>query len=126
MMTGQPIPDEVRRFLLARRFTVPHVEAVLLMRREPERLWDAARLGARLYVAPQVAASVLAALAEIGLIAGTQEGFRYAPADAAMQAMIDRLEDVYAKNLVEVARLIHSTRSRTAEEFAAAFRFRKE
>lgn len=126
MMTGQPIPDDVRRFLLARHLTVPHVEAILLMRREPEPPWDAARLAARLYVALQVATSVLADLAGISLVEKTDAGFRYAPADAPTQALIARLEEVYAKNLVEVARLIHSTRDRSAEEFAAAFRFRKE
>lgn len=125
-MTGEPIPDDVRRFLLARHLTVPHVEAILLMRRDPGRLWDAAGLAARLYVAPPVAASVLAELVDIGLAAGSDGGVRYAPADAETRTLIDRLDEVYAKNLVEVARLIHSTRDRTAEEFAAAFRFRKE
>ena len=32
-MAGQPIPDDVRRFLLARPLGVPLVEAVMLMRR---------------------------------------------------------------------------------------------
>ena len=125
-MTGDPIPDDVRRFLLARPLTVPHVEAILLMRREPERRWDAAGLAARIYVAPPVAASVLADLGTLGLAANEDDRFRYAPADAAMSALIARLDEAYAKNLVEVARLIHASRDRTAEQFAAAFRFRKE
>jgi hypothetical protein len=126
MMAGEPIPDDVRRFLLARHLTVPHVEAILLMRREARRTWDATGLAARLYVTPQVATTVLRDLCESGLVANADEGFRYAPPDAATQALIDRLDEVYAKNLVEVARLIHSTRDRSAEGFAAAFRFRKE
>lgn len=125
-MAGQPIPDDVRRFLLARPLGVPHVEAVLLMRREPERGWNAAELAARLYVAPPVAASVLATLAGLALVVESDGGFRYGPADPAIGALIGRLDEIYARNLVEVARLIHSTRDRTAEEFAAAFRFRKE
>lgn len=125
-MTGEPIPDDVRRFLLARHLTVPHVEAILLMRREPERPWDAMRLASRLYVTRDVATKVIADLGAIGLVASAPEGARYAPADREMQGLIDRLDEVYARNLVEVARLIHSTRDRTAEEFAAAFRFRKE
>jgi hypothetical protein len=126
MMAGDPIPDDVRRFLMARRLTVPHVEAILLLRREPQRTWDDARLAARLYVAQGTAASVLTDLGSIGLLADAPGGVRYDPADPATAALIDRLDETYAKNLVEVARLIHSTRDRSAEEFAAAFRFRKE
>lgn len=125
-MAGDPIPDDVRRFLLARHLTVPHVEAILLLRREPKRSWDAARLAARLYVAQSLAASLLSELGGIGLVADAGDGVRYAPAEPAVAALIDRLDEIYAKNLVGVARLIHSTRDRTAEEFAAAFRFRKD
>jgi hypothetical protein len=128
-MAGDPIPDDVRRFLLAKRLSVPHVEAILLMRREPHRQWDAARLALRLYVGQGVAAAVLSDLGEIGLAAPDatgEEGMRYRPADGAIAALMDRLDQVYAKYLVDVTRLIHSTRDRTAEEFAAAFRLRKD
>jgi hypothetical protein len=39
---------------------------------------------------------------------------------------VDRLAGVYARHVVEVAELIHSTSDRKAQRFADAFRWRKE
>jgi hypothetical protein len=53
-------------------------------------------------------------------------GYRYAPADAGLRERIDRLADVYATHLVEVTHLIHSSLDRKAQQFADAFKWRKD
>ncbi|HJT97097.1 MAG TPA: hypothetical protein VJ696_02190 [Rhodanobacteraceae bacterium] len=128
-MVGEAIPDDLRRFLLASSLSVPHVEAILLMRRDPARAWDGARLAARLYIAERTVGDVLAELARMRLVAAageTGKEYRYAPATPELAVLIDRLDETYSKHLVEVTRLIHSVRDQTAERFAAAFRFREE
>lgn len=128
-MIGDAIPDDLRRFLLASSLSVPHVEAVLLMRRDSGVAWDSARLAARLYIAEKTAADVLADLLRLDLAASVGEAakeYRYAPSTPELAIVIDRLDEIYSKHLVEVTRLIHSVRDQTAERFAAAFRFREE
>ena len=47
-------------------------------------------------------------------------------AEMALRELIDRLAELYAKHLVEVTHLIHSTLDRKAQKFADAFRLRKD
>ena len=49
-MAGSHIPDEVRRFLLGAIPSVPHLEALLLVRAEAVEPWTAALLARRLYI----------------------------------------------------------------------------
>jgi hypothetical protein len=43
-----------------------------------------------------------------------------------LRERIDALADLYAKHLVEVTLLIHSTLDRKAQQFADAFKLRKD
>ena len=54
-----PIPDGVRRFVLTSIPTVPHLETLLLLWREPGSGWTAEDIARRLYV-PVGAAQALA------------------------------------------------------------------
>ena len=45
-MTGDPVPPDVHRFLLTSALSVPHIETILLMRREPTS-WASALVGKR-------------------------------------------------------------------------------
>jgi hypothetical protein len=120
------IPDGVRRFLIGVIPSVPHLEALLLLHSAPGRAWDAETLAARLYVSAAVAADVLAHLRRRGLAVPQDGGMRYAPRDETLAIVVDELAGVYARNVVEVAELIHSSSDRKARRFADAFRLRKE
>jgi hypothetical protein len=120
------IPDGVRRFLLGAVPTVPHLEALLLLRGTMHQAWSADALAARLYVDVAVAARLLADLRQRGLAAQRDGGMQYAPRDSALAAVVDELAGVYARHVVEVAELIHSSSDHKARRFADAFRLRKE
>lgn len=134
-MTSSELPAEVRRFILTSIPSVPFLEAVLLLRGEPARAWNAAQLARRLYVSEGTAADLLGQLRASGIAAdgqGDAEGegegpncARYAP-EPELAARIDELAEVYARDLVGVSSLIHSRIDRRAQRFADAFRFRKE
>ena len=124
-MTAATIPGDVRRFLLAAVPTVPHLEALLLLRGRPGP-WSLPQLCSRLYVDAADATTLLEDLAESGLVASGDEGFGYAPADAELAATVDALAALYARQTVAVAELIHSSSDRKAQRFADAFRLRKE
>lgn len=126
-MTSSELPADVRRFILTSIPSVPFLEAVLLLRAEPQRPWDAAQLARRLYVPERTAAELLEDLRASGVGVDGQPGgaIRYGPPDE-LRGLLDRLADAYAHDLVTVTGLIHSRIDRRAQQFADAFRFRKE
>lgn len=125
-MTAPHISDEVRRFLLGAIPSVPHLEALLLLHADPARGWDAAALAGRLYLDPARAAALLADLVRAELAVADDGGYRFATADPALAAVVGELARVYARHVVAVAELIHSTPDRRARRFADAFLLRKD
>jgi hypothetical protein len=121
----QPIPDDVRRFILASVPSIPFLEAMLLMRAEPQAQWDAAAIARRLYIPAGRGEELVAQLAEAGLAASTESGLRWQP-EADLGGVVDRLAALYAEDLVGVTELIHSRQERRAQQFADAFRLRKK
>lgn len=125
MKTPELTPD-VRRFILTSLPSVPYLEAVLLLRAEPERAWDGALLARRLYVPERRGAELLAQLRESGVAGEAGQGaIRYAPA-AELATVLESVAAAYAADLVTVSSLIHSRKDRRAQQFADAFRFRKD
>ena|SRR5690349_3698038 len=129
-MPRAKIPEDVRRFILTSVPSVPYLEAILLLRVDPGAGWDVPRLAARLYVAERQAAEVLSALAAAGIARGEDQGetalFYYAPGDGELRERLDALAQAYSANLVEVTDLIHSRIDKRAQQFADAFRLRKD
>lgn len=129
-MSYQPIPEDVRRFVLTSVPSVPFLEAMLLLRADPDQQWDSTLLANRLYIRERVASDLLADLHTAGIARPCPPPLAhchcYGPASAALRERIDRLADVYARQLVDVTHLIHSTLERKAQQFADAFRLRKD
>lgn len=125
-MSDPELSADLRRFILTSIPSVPYLEAVLLLRAEPEKEWDASQLARRLYVPERTGAELLELLRSSGVgIPVGAAGLRYAPAPE-LADLLDRLAQAYASNLVTVTDLIHSRIDRRAQQFADAFRFRKE
>ncbi len=132
-MSRAAISDDLRRFIVTSIPSVPYLEAILLLRSDPGTAWDVPRMAARLYVPERQAAELLAGLAAAGIAVGAvgeDEGdttrFHYAPAAAGLRERLDALAQAYAANLVEVTDLIHSRADKRAQQFADAFRLRKD
>jgi hypothetical protein len=125
-MAASNIPDEVRRFLLGAIPSVPHLEALLLLRAEPAEGWTQGRLARRLYIDDASAGRLLQDLRDAGLLQPANPGYRFQPLDPELAAVVGALDGIYARHVVEVAELIHSSSDRKAHRFADAFRLRKE
>jgi hypothetical protein len=126
MSTGD-IPDDLRRFVLTSIPSVPYLEAILLLQREPGTGWTAPLLAKRLYLPESRAGELLGSLRTAGIVAerNGERVYTYQP-EPALAAMLDRLAVLYAADLVAVTDLIHSTVDRRAFQFADAFRLRKD
>ena len=128
-MGREPIPEELRRFILTSVRSVPFVEALLLFRAAHGEDLDTRALAQRLYVNERGAAELAGELHAAGVLerdAHNPELYRYAPASPELASMLDMLASFYASNLVDVTQLIHSVSTRRAMQFADAFKLRKD
>ena len=67
------------------------------------------------------------ALTSLGAIVATADGsYAYRARTPELDVLFGTLERYYSRHLVEVTRLIHSTEDQAAQDFADAFRIRKE
>jgi len=108
-MARESIPDDVRRLILTSIISVPHLEAMLLLRNEPNQAWDSKRLAQRLYISEKGAGELLSELCAAGFAVPTEpetSTYQYHPRSEELREMIDRLAETYTKNLVEVTNLI--------------------
>ena len=126
-MSREPIPEELRRFLLTSVPSVPFVEAMLIYRAargQPLAVPDLAR---RLYLGEKAAADLVRQLLEAGIVAPGEspDTHRYAAAGE-LDARLDMLANFYRTHLVDVTDVIHSRTARRARQFADAFKFRKD
>jgi hypothetical protein len=113
----QTLPDEVRRFLLTSIPTVPHLEMLLLLWRDPTQ-WSDERIAARLYISEQLAGRIAEDLFKADFF--ECEGHpalyrcRRTPSLSALLAAVDR---AYSQSLREVSLFIHSNPNRMAIRF---------
>ena len=68
-MTDDPIPDDVKTFLLRYIDSIAQLEALLLLRANAELAWSADTLAKRLYIPVQETAELLAHLCADGFLA---------------------------------------------------------
>lgn len=123
-----PIPEGVRRFVLTSIPTVPHLETLLLLWREPGSGWLPEDVARRLYIPASSAQALVDELCQADLLEVAGDPKRYAcrrdPPE--LQALFADLDRTYARQLRAVTALIHSHVDRKASRFADAFSLRKE
>jgi len=127
-MEPDPIPDDVRRFIVQCIPSVPYLEAILLLKDDPAVTWTPRQLASRLYVGEADAMQLLLELqaAEIVAPAPQANTFGFAPATPQMREMFNRVAMAYRRHLIDVTKLIHVKANRKAQHFANAFIWRKE
>lgn len=126
-MAKSEISADVRRFVLTRIPSVPHIEALMLMRSTAPTPWSAAELAQRLYVRTAVAQDVLTDLHQAGMLhSETPSQYFFERQPGPLGDVIETLAVLYSTHLVEITMLIHSKLDRKAQQFADAFDFRKE
>ncbi|MBI4518292.1 MAG: hypothetical protein HY699_21035 [Deltaproteobacteria bacterium] len=128
-MGTDAIPEDVRRVIAAHIDSVAQLEALLLLRSDPAREWDAGAVAERLYIAASVAMTVLAELSTRGFLTASARPsprYRYRPEDERLARAADLLDAAYRDQLVEVTNLIHAKSPPAVQRFADAFVVRKE
>ena len=123
-MNQSGIPDAVKRFILLFIPSVPYLEALLILRIQPERTWDATDIAPKLYLNQATAQTLLDELHKNGVLRvddQVPDKFRYQPKTPEMARIIGELAEVYPNNLIEITHLIHAKLNKKAHKFANAF-----
>jgi hypothetical protein len=123
------IPGDVEEFIRKRIDSVAQLEALLLTRSDPEAEWSVGMLAKRLYTSEVQAIESVEALYSDGLLirrAGPPVLYQYQPGSIELRELVDRVAEAYAKHLVPITNLIHSKPKTRVQEFADAFKWRKE
>ena len=128
-MKQEVLTEDLRRLIFSVP-SIPHLEAILLMRRERDP-WSASRLAQRLYLPVERTAAILTDLSAVQLCSmakDTPPAFRYAPSPPELDALVASLERYYSQNLIEVTNMIHASSRRHSriQEFADAFKWGKK
>jgi hypothetical protein len=126
-MAPEQIPEEIRRFLLTSVPSVPYLEAILVFRSAGARPMTVRELAGRLYLQEKAAFDLVVALRDAGIIAPGQDSdaHRY-NAQGDLAKTLDALAALYARDLIGITRIIHSRTGRMAQQFADAFKLRKD
>ena len=128
-MVEDLIPADVQQFILKSIDSIAQLEALLLLCGQPHEAWSISAVAQRLYITEQETSPLLARLHAEGLIAA-EEGeplkYLYQPNSVELGEMVKRVAEIYAKHLVPVTNLIHSKPRTRIQEFADAFKLRKD
>jgi hypothetical protein len=127
-MPREPVPEELRRFILTSIPSVPFLEALLLFRGARGEPLGVEAVARRLYLSEGAARQVVAQLREARVVLQEAGGdtHRFAPESVELAALLDMLAEFYRTHLVEVSDLIHDRAGRKAKQFADAFKLRKD
>jgi AraC-like DNA-binding protein len=123
-MADEPVPDDVRDYILNHIDSIVQLEALMLLRAHPAERWDVAKMARRLYVSEADVSGAVGRLVSDGVAHFEQDTFTYRPAPN-IQALLDRVAATYRRHLIPVTNLIHTKPSRISQ-FADAFKFRRD
>lgn len=118
--------DTVLDFAAAVFPSVWALELLLVLKRDPARLWRSDELIQELRSSQVVVSDGLGTLLAAGLLVEQEPGrYRYHAASADLDAMVSALQAIYAVKPASVIRAIVSTPNRKLKLLSDAFKFKK-
>ena len=127
-MAKSPVPEGVRGFIAEHIDSVAELEALLLMRRDPEVGWNRAVLAERLYIGEEQAGEAAAKLHSLNLASATGSEpvtYHYRPSTPELDEAVGRVAEAYSKYLIPVTTLIHEKPQSRVQQFADAFKLKR-
>jgi hypothetical protein len=130
-MSQRTFPPEAQDLIDAHAPSMRFLEVLLLLARTEPRRWSAGEITTELGApSPEVAAE-LAKMVKSGLAGGGpradgSEEFVFSPAKPAFRAGVEQLADLYLRRPVTLINALYARQKLPAQEFADAFRIRKE
>ena len=123
-MSVDPISEDIREYITRHVDSIAQLEALLLLRSQPNESWDLLKLAQRLYISEPEVSHALAHLIDARVVSVNDRIFAYEPAPD-IRDIVERVADTYRRHLIPVTDLIHSKPSRI-HQFADAVKFRRD
>jgi hypothetical protein len=128
-MTPPSLPDDVRSYIGRNLRSAEELEVLRLLERDGARSWSAGEIGAELRSSVSAAGLRLTRLQQLGFLRRSpadEQKFRFAPHSPEAHSMALKLLAAHKDFPVTVITLIFSKASPSIQDFADAFRLKKE
>jgi hypothetical protein len=123
----ESLPEDVHRFIVEHINSVEQLEALLLLRSDPQRQWSIDEVAQALYTQHAAAQMRLSDLQTRGLLSPTDsDHWQYKPGGEELDQLIGRIAELYRERRVTVITLIYSKPHQQVQAFADAFKLRKD
>jgi hypothetical protein len=122
-------PARIAQFIDQQIESLAQLEALLLLRQQPDRGWDVGDVAKSLYITPEMAGPLMADLQRRGWAQLAPESscrYSYRAQGGETDQLIDELATIYQERRVAVISQIYSKPLNKVQTFADAFRLRKE
>jgi hypothetical protein len=123
------LPKDVQQLLREQIRSIEQLEILLLLREEPERHWTPADVYKKVRSSERSVEQTLNGFVKRGMatrIEGPQPSFHFAPQSPQLADTLGSLAHLYTERRVRIVEAIYSEPVSEVEEFAKAFRLRKD
>jgi DNA-binding MarR family transcriptional regulator len=117
-------PREVTEFINQHVHSLAQLEVLLMLHRDPGRIWTAEQMTNSLYLQRKMVEDLLADLVGRGFATENNGTFNYKPASDVAHGLIEQLAHLYQERRVTVISEIFAKSADSARAFADAFRLR--
>ncbi|NDF12352.1 MAG: hypothetical protein EB060_06030 [Proteobacteria bacterium] len=128
-MAYETIPEDISEFILQHIDSIAELEGLLIFHLDPQKNWTAEALAGELYIDKSQAETLLRRLVERGFITErttTVTTYQYQHVSENLTSTVTRVADIYRQFLVPITHLIHSKPKSKVQQFADAFKIRKD
>jgi DNA-binding MarR family transcriptional regulator len=126
----EPLPDEIRQFMEANVDSLDQLEILRVLGESPERACTTAELARAAQCPPGAAIAHVNALQARGLVSCTTNGnelvAQYGPRTPELEKLLRQLLQLYRERPVTMIKLAYARARGALQDFADAFRIRKE
>jgi DNA-binding IclR family transcriptional regulator len=126
---AEAIPISVQILLREQIQSIAQLEMLLRLREPPAAPENVPELSAKLYIPDSMTLSLLEGLKASGLVDrvdGSEPLYQYAPKSPELAQAVDQLDQLYQQRRVTIINLIYSNPVKKLQDFADAFRIRKQ
>lgn len=111
-MKDEPISNNIQRFINTSIDSIPQLEALLLIQKNPEVIWDFESLSRALFIQPKLAIEFLRKLCSAGFLRvlpnTNPRSYEYVHPNLEVRQMLSELAEVYSKHLILITNMVHN------------------
>jgi hypothetical protein len=121
------IPEDVRQFLIRHIQSIAQLEILLLLYSAPERSWTIGDAYKVVLSNQELVEKTLERFCRLGLARKSETGtYQFSPASDQVRALVTRLATLYRERQGRIIQAIYEAPVSEIEEFAKAFKIRKD